>query len=93
MTYCIGLKPDAARNELLWNLRLEGSGRARAGCERFRFNGHVVSLLADRDPADASLVRISVESDGNFTLNVARGGAIETFAVREGKQVVTLSRS
>jgi hypothetical protein len=93
LEYGIGLKPDAARNELLWNLRLEGSGPARAGCERFRFNGHVVSLLAERDPADARLIRISVESDGNFTLKVARGGAIETFAVREGKQVMTLSRS
>jgi hypothetical protein len=93
LEYGIGLKPDAARNELLWNLQLEGSGPTRTGCERFRFNGHVVSLIAERDPADARRVRISVESDGGFTLKVALGPAIQSFAVREGRQLLTVSGS
>ncbi len=92
LEYGIGLKPDAARNELLWNLQLAGPVDARRGCERFRFNGHVVSLIAERDPADERLVRISVESDGDFTLKVARGPAIQTFAVRQGRQALILGQ-
>jgi hypothetical protein len=84
LEYGIGLKPDAARNELLWNLPVEASGRR--GCEHYRFNGHVVSLIATGE-------RITVESDGNFTLKVRRGRAIQTFAVREGRQVLKLRRS
>lgn len=93
LEYGIGLKPDATRNELLWKLQLEEASRTRIGCERFRFDGHVVSLLAESDPANDNLVRISVESDGNFSLKVERGGATQTFGVRKGKQVFKVNRS
>jgi hypothetical protein len=37
--FAIGLKPDALSNTLTWDLNSTGV----SGCERFRFNGHVVT--------------------------------------------------
>jgi hypothetical protein len=90
LEYGIGLKPDATRNELVWNLPGEGPLRARRGCERFRFNGHVASVIAEPDPADEHRIRISVESDGEFALKIARGRAVQTFAIRAGRQTFTM---
>jgi hypothetical protein len=62
--------------------------KARRGCERFRFNGHVVSLLAEPDPADARRIRISVESDGGFSLKVLRGDEARVFAIDAGRRTL-----
>ena len=86
LEYGIGLKPDAARNALVWTLQPNGPLGARLGCERFRFNGHVATLIAEPDSRDARLIRISVESDGAFTLKVNRGRSERTFAIHEGRQ-------
>lgn len=84
--YAIGLKPDAPANTLVWDLRSD----VRTGCERYRFSGHTVSLVAEPGPDGPGRPRISVESDGAFTLRVIRGTRQETHSIRAGKQAFTL---
>jgi hypothetical protein len=82
--YGIGLKPNAARNELHWRI----PGAFPIGCERFRFNGHVASLLAEPEPERDGFgrLRIRVDSDSAFLLRVQFGGKAKTWAVAPGKQ-------
>jgi hypothetical protein len=87
LEYGIGLKPDAPHNQLLWELQSE----ARAGCERFRFNGHVASLVAYPVAGGQGKVRVSVESDGDFKLRLRYKGKEEDFSVARGKQEFTPS--
>ncbi len=78
LEYGIGLKPDAAKNELQWDLR----STKRIGCERYRFNGRVVDLLAT--PNDHRW-RIHVVADGDFTLKISAIGQEKSFAVKNGE--------
>ncbi len=79
--YAIGLKADAPNNRLTWLL----TSTKRCGCERFRFNGHTATLVA-QPPADpAGPVEVSVESDGPFQLWVLRGGKKWEYNVKTGK--------
>jgi len=82
LEYAIGLKPDATHNQLVWELQ----SQARAGCERYRFNGHVASLVAESVAGGHGKVEILVESDGDFTLQVRHKGKQRNFAVVRGKQ-------
>jgi len=82
LEYAIGLKPDAAQNRLVWDLQ----PGARTGCDRYRFNGHVASLVAEPAAGQRGAVDLSVESDGEFSLEVHRQGKQQTFAVVKGKQ-------
>lgn len=86
LEYAIGLRPDASRNELLWELTSGG----RRGCDRFRFNGHVVSLLAEPRAGNPAQRRIRIESDGDFTLRVAFKGLEKQFPVARGVQEFTV---
>ena len=86
LEYGVGLKPDAAHNELSWNLQASG----RTGCERYRFNGHVVALLAAAAHRNAAQRRLTIESDGMFSLRVTYRGRVETFQVRKGRQYFTV---
>jgi glycogen debranching enzyme len=86
LEYGIGLKANAPENELTWDLR----SAARQGCERFRFNGHVVSLVAEADPSDAKRLRVTVKSDGAFKLRLLRGGRSQTVHVKTGEQLFSL---
>jgi hypothetical protein len=87
LEYAIGLKPDAPHNQLLWELHSE----ARAGCERFRFNGHVASLVAEPVVGGQGKLRISVESDGDFKLRARYKEKQQDFSVGRGKQEFTMS--
>jgi hypothetical protein len=86
LEFAIGLKPDAIRNELVWDLRSAG----RVGCERYRFNGHLVSLVAEPLIGNAQRLKISVESDAPFTLIIKRPGQQSVLAVTRGKQELLL---
>ncbi len=77
LEYGIGLHADAPANTLTWTVR---SAR-RSGCERFRFNGHVVSLTAE-PTGNTTTVRVS--ADGPFMLRVRRGAAEAAFSVASG---------
>jgi hypothetical protein len=87
LEYAIGLKPDAPHNQLLWELRSE----RRAGCEQFRFNGHVASLVAEPEVGGQGKVRISVMSDADFKLRVRYKEKQQDFSVARGKQQFVLS--
>lgn len=80
LEHAIGLEADAGHNRLTWNLVSD----ARCGCERYRFNSHVTTLIAE--PADAATGRrtIHVESDGPFELRLRRGETIRIVAVMTG---------
>lgn len=80
LEYGIGLKPNAERNELAW--RIESTGRV--GCERYRFNGHVTTLLAEPAKKDGS-VALSIASDGAFKLIVQYHEKKMNFDVRKGQ--------
>lgn len=81
LEYGLGLKPDAVRNELSWDIR----ARKTLGCERYRFNGHVADLAAV-PAAEGTGWDVSVRSDGDFTLRVRTTGAARSFPVRPGLQ-------
>ncbi len=81
LEYAIGLKPNAQRNELRWELVSGG----RRGCERFCFNSHIVSLLATAEIGDPHRIRITVDSDGDFSLRAVSKGSQKTFSVAKGK--------
>ena len=78
LEYGVGLKPDAPANKLTWKIH----STQRVGCERYRFNGHVASLVAQ--PSSAGSVEIMVDTDGPFTLVVEHHGIRKQFAVRSG---------
>ncbi len=84
--YGIGLKPDAPKNQLTWAL----NSAKRCGCERFRFNGHTATLVAQPPGDTARAVEVTVDSDGQFQLCVKRGGKQWDFIVRAGKNRFTL---
>lgn len=75
--YGIGLKPNAPENELVWKVNSD----KRSGCERFRFNGHVVDLVAE--PTEDT-IKITVQSDGVFQLKVISNGREQKFKILQG---------
>ena len=83
--YGIGLQADAPNNRLTWML---ASGK-RCGCQRFRFNGHTVSLVAEPGPQPGK-TQVIVESDGPFQLCLQRNGRSQEFAIKAGKNSFAL---
>lgn len=80
LEHVIGLRPDAAANELVW----EVTSAAVTGCDRYRFNGHVVSLKAEPAAGDARRLAVTVDSDGPFKLQVRHAGHSQSYAVKAG---------
>lgn len=78
--YNLGLKPDAPHNELVWHLEARG----HIGCERYRFNGHIVSLRANQ--SSSGKVQIHIHSDGSFILRLRYYGSEKTLSIRAGDQ-------
>ncbi len=87
LEYAIGLRPDAPHNELIWQLE----PGARCGCKRYRFGGHIVTLIASPEVGKPNQMRISVKSDGAFRLIVYFMGARRTFDVAGGSQEFQIS--
>jgi hypothetical protein len=88
LEYGIGLRADAPNNRLTWVL----TSAKRCGCERFRFNGHTATLIA-QPPSNPSVpLEVTVESDGQFQLLVERDGKKWDFTVKAGKNRFTLDR-
>ena len=69
LEYGIGLRADAPNNRLTWAL----NSTKRCGCERFRFNGHTATLVAQPPNDSSGLVNVTVESDGQFQLRSRKG--------------------
>jgi len=82
LEYAVGLKADAPTNTLDWQLTPGG----RRGCERFRFNRHVVSLVAQPTGQATGGWRITVQSDSPFELRVRSRSTEKKFSVATGSQ-------
>jgi hypothetical protein len=87
LEYAIGLRADAFHNRVVW--RIEPGGRR--GCERFRFNGHVVSLVAGPAANGSNRETIRVQSDSSFELETYFQGTTKTFAVKAGEEEFDIS--
>jgi hypothetical protein len=86
LEYGIGLRADAPNNRLTWTL----TSVKRCGCERFRFNGHTVTLVAQPANDSSGQVELTIESDSEFQLWVDHGGKRRAFNVKVGKNRFTL---
>ena len=86
LEYGIGLTPDAEHNCLTWRLE----SQRRCGCERYRFNGHTATLIAEPEVTPAARTQVTVESDSPFELRIQHGGKTSSFAVQPGKNVFSL---
>jgi len=86
LEYGIGLKPDAPNNRLTWRLASD----KRCGCERFRFGGHTVSLIAVPPDASSQATRVMVRSDGEFDLRIERDGRQWDFRIDEDTRELSL---
>jgi hypothetical protein len=82
LEYAIGLRADAAHNRLTWNL----SPGPRQGCERFRLNGHVTTLVATQGAGGKGGLQIEVDSDGDYLLSVSAADSKRDFPVKAGRQ-------
>jgi hypothetical protein len=83
LEYAIGLQPDAAHNRLHWKI----PAGVRCGCERFRFNGRVVSLLAEPGKRRTT---IHADSTAPFRLQLQAGAKTQTVPIAAGKQTFAL---
>ncbi len=79
--YAIGLRPNAPDNQLSWKI----STHARSGCERFRFNSHVIDLIAE--PSAPDTMKITVQSDGEFMLKITYGEREGDHLVQKGQNI------
>ncbi|GHT17026.1 hypothetical protein FACS1894189_2150 [Planctomycetales bacterium] len=79
LEYAIGLKPDAANNTLVWNIR----SNKPVGCRNYRFNGHTVHLIAKEKV-------IEIDSDGAFTLFIQIGQRTVEKKIIKGHQHIEI---
>jgi hypothetical protein len=70
----------------VWELRSPD----RQGCERYRFNGHVISLAAQPVGGSIGGFTITIKSDGAFTLRLVNGARRRTVDLKPGEQTVSL---
>lgn len=66
--YAIGLKGDAEKNELTWQLKPD---QGTVGCNRYWFTGKTIDLLAT--PQEDGSYRITASSDGPVVFKVQVG--------------------
>jgi hypothetical protein len=85
LEYTIGLRAQASTNTLVWTI----TSPLRSGCERFRFNGHVTSLLAWPEESKGR-VRVQVDSDGEYFLKMSYGDWRREFQVQRGRNRLIL---
>ena len=87
LEYGIGLRADAPNNHLTWAL----TSMKRCGCERFRFNGHTATLVAQPAKRSRGAGRCRASSRtarSNFWSSP--GGKRSEFGVKAGKSRFTL---
>jgi hypothetical protein len=84
LEYAVGLQPDAPSNTLTWRI----ASQQRVGCERYRFNGHLVTLVAERVSGGEGGLAVKVTSDGPFTLIAIVDGREHRFDVTRGAQLL-----
>jgi hypothetical protein len=78
--HAIGLRPSAPDNRITWDI----VSPLRCGCSSFRFGGRVATLVAEA-AASSGERKLSVESDGPFSLDVRWKDRRRTVNVGEGR--------
>jgi len=68
---------------LVWEL----SSKKKCGCKRFRFNNHIVDLIAE---PDGKQTRIKVWSNGNFKLTVIKDSNSISYDILKGKTTIRM---
>lgn len=81
--YAIGLKPDASKNELVWNI----TSNKRCGMKNFRFNRHTTSLVAT--PNDKNLF-VKVISDSDYMLIIKHKGIETNKKIKPGENTIII---
>jgi len=81
--YAIGLKPDATKNELVWNI----TSSKRCGMKNLRFNGRTTTLIAV--PSDNGLT-VNVASDGFYNLKIKYKGIVIIKKIKQGKNFLKM---
>ncbi len=84
LEFGVGLKPNASENKLVWELH----SSQRVGCDRYRFNGHIISLSGGFSETGKTHYNLHIVSDGAFTLELKAEGRTNTLAVHSGDQTV-----
>ncbi|MDR0381647.1 MAG: hypothetical protein LBH86_06630 [Oscillospiraceae bacterium] len=83
----IGITLDAPRNTINWNMMLtEGNG-----IDNLWMAGNTCSLRAEPRLTAESGVKITVNAQRPFTLNVKNGGAVQTFDVEAGENTFVVA--
>lgn len=83
LEYRIGLRGNAAKNELIWKI---DSSLGEIGCNRYWFAGHTINLWAAPQPNGT--VKVEAESDSRFTLHVQCGHHKKTIEVFGKEQFI-----
>ncbi|WP_319586157.1 trehalase family glycosidase [uncultured Desulfobulbus sp.] len=84
----LGIRPDAPSNTIDWDIRQV----ERHGMKNLHFGNHTVSLICEaRKSADDS-VRLTVESDGEFTLKIHLGKKIQIHNIQNGRTEISDGR-
>jgi hypothetical protein len=84
LEYAIGLKADAPHNELKWTVY----SNKKSGCRNFRFNKHIVSLLAIPVlQGKIQKTELQINSDSEFALTVNIAGNKRVFGVKKGQNI------
>ena len=78
--YAIGIKANAQQNEIYWTIRSSN----KTGCSNFRFNNHVVTLMATPMDKQSKKMEIQVQSDGAFKMTVTRNGISSVCYIHSG---------
>lgn len=76
--FAIGLKADAQKNEVVWNL----NSSENCGCKKFRFNGIITDLIAK--PDKNGKISIEVKSTKAYTLKIIRKNQLTILAIKKG---------
>ncbi len=79
--YGIGLRSDASTNTLTWSLR----SAKKTGVDNFRFNGNVITLLADEKGESDGKRVVNIESSGNFVLLINADGRSKKLLIKKGQ--------
>lgn len=83
----IGLRPDGLNNSLTWHLtRID-----KHGIENLKFGNVTVTLVAEKREKVTSPIKINVQCDNDFELNVEHGNNNYTvFKLSKGKHIITV---
>jgi hypothetical protein len=78
--YGIGIKANAAKNEIVWKINTD----KKCGIEKFRFNGRMINLMAE--PFSEKRIKISILSDSSFKLKIIYKDKKTDYKVKKGKK-------